>query len=189
MCGDATATGTPTTGAGTTGGPLAPECQQDSDCTLVNNCCECRARPVGAEIPDCPGNCRQPTCDAMQLDGIVVACRSGVCEFANVQCSSGPANCGDPIPTCPPNTQTSIVGDCWGPCVPERYCDGRTCSGASCGDGWMCVQHQATSSECVPIPHECDGTPTCSCVGPYFDEFCFGGCSEAGGSLLCEDGG
>lgn len=178
-----------TSGAPTTGEPGTAECQQDSDCMIVDNCCECQARPVGAEVPPCRGNCLQSTCDALMLGGVVAACRSGVCEFANVPCSAGPPSCGAPAPACPPDTQTSIVGDCWGPCVPARYCEGGTCSGGSCGDGWMCVEHQATSAQCAPIPRECDGAPTCACAAPYLDEFCLGGCADGGGGLLCQDGG
>lgn len=185
------ATGGSTGGATepTTGGPPTAECQQDSDCTIVNNCCECSTRPVDAEIPACEGNCRQSTCDALQLVGVAAACRSGVCEFANVQCSEGPPACDAVKPSCPPDTRTSIVDGCWGPCVPARYCEGLGCTGTSCGDGWTCVEHQATGSACAPIPRECGGTPTCACVGPYLDEFCAGGCADAGGGLLCQDGG
>lgn len=187
------ATSGATTGAAseptTTGAPQTAECQQDSDCMIVDNCCECSARPVGAEIAPCPGECLQSTCDAKLLSGVTAACRSGVCEFANVPCSAGPPACATPKPSCPPDTQTSVVGDCWGPCVPSRYCEGAACTAGSCGDGWMCVEHQATASACAPIPHECAGTPDCTCAAPYLDEFCPGACAESGGGLLCMDGG
>jgi hypothetical protein len=182
-------TGTTTTEP-TTGEPTAAECQQDSDCMLVNNCCECSARPVTEEVPPCEGNCLQPTCDALSLGGITVACRSGVCEFANVQCTEQPPACGMPQPTCPQDTNVSVVGDCWGPCVPSRYCEGGPCiTDAACGDGWMCVPGQSGSSTCAPIPFECGGAPTCACVAPYLGEFCGGSCADQTDGILCEDGG
>jgi hypothetical protein len=192
-----TSTTDPTTTAGTTGattepttgGPQPAECEQDSDCVLINNCCECNARPASEPVPPCEGNCFQPTCDALSLGGITVACRSGVCEFANVQCSEGPPACDSPMPGCPEGTRISIVGDCWGPCVPPRLCEGEPCTEGSCGDGWMCVEHQATASICAPIPNECGGTPSCACAGPYLDEFCAASCADADGELLCQDGG
>lgn len=173
----------------TTGEPTTAECKQDSDCMIVDNCCECSSRPVGAVVPECPGECLQSTCDAQLLTGVTAACRSGVCEFANVTCSDGPPTCDTAKPACPPDTQTSLVGDCWGPCVPARYCEGLACAGSSCGDGWMCVESQAGGSVCAPIPYECAGTPTCDCAGPYLSEFCAGACSDGGGALLCMDGG
>lgn len=180
---------TGTTAEPTTGGPPAAECQQDSDCVLINNCCECSARPASEEVPPCDGNCLQPTCDAQSLGGITVACRSGLCEFANVQCTETPPACGSPQPSCPPDTNVSVVGDCWGPCVPSRYCEGAPCTDASCGEGWMCVPGQSGASTCAPIPRECAGTPGCACVAPYLDEFCPTACAEDEDGIVCQDGG
>lgn len=187
------ATSEPTTGASTgptTGAvPTGPECQQDSDCMLVNNCCECDPKPVDAVVAPCEGTCLQSTCEAEQLgDNIPVACRSGICEFAEVACGDGPVGCGAQKPTCPEGKSLAVVADCWA-CVHPRYCTGSACTPGSCGDGWTCVPGQSGASTCAPIPHECGGTPTCSCVAPYLDEFCGGSCSETPDGLLCEDGG
>lgn len=185
---DSTTT-TATTASPTTGAPAGPECQQDGDCVLVNNCCECDAKPVDAEVAACEGNCLQSTCEARSLGGVTAACRSGVCEFANVQCMGVQVDCDQPEPSCPEGTTISVIAGCWGPCVPPRYCDGAACSGTSCGDGWMCVDSQSGASTCAVTPRECGGEPTCDCASPYLDEFCSGGCFEDTGGLVCEDGG
>jgi hypothetical protein len=174
----------PTTGAVPTG----PECQQDSDCTLVNNCCECDPKPKGAEVAPCEGNCLQSTCEALLIGNIEVACRSGICEFATVACNDGPVGCGAEKPTCPEDKAVAVVADCWA-CVHPRYCAGNLCTAGSCGDGWTCIFSQSGVSRCAPIPHECQGTPTCACFAPYFDESCGGPCSDAPDGPLCEDGG
>jgi hypothetical protein len=192
---------TPTSGAQASSGddssaetteapPTAAECTQDSDCVLINNCCECDAKPVDAPVAPCEGNCLQPTCEAMSLFGVRVACRSGVCEFANVPCSEGPVTCDEAMPSCPPGTRGSVEDGCWGPCVHPRYCADEGCPPEGCGDGWTCVEHQATGSGCVVVPLECAGTASCACVSPYLDEFCAASCIDDGmGALLCQDGG
>ena len=177
------------TAAATTVGPAGPECQQDSDCVIVDDCCECDAKPADA-VALCDTDCDQSLCDAAQITGVTAACRSGVCEFANVQCSEGPVDCDLPQPQCPEGTRNSVKDGCWGPCVPPRYCEGATCPpGDGCGDGWMCVESQCCGSRCAVIPLACDGAPTCDCAWPYLGEFCQGGCEQAGDSLLCADGG
>ncbi len=178
-------------GSGTTDPPpIAPECVEDSDCTLINDCCRCEAVAVGAEVFPCEGNCLQPTCDALSLRDVQVACRSGVCEFAEVRCADASITCDEAMPDCPEGTENSIVGGCWGPCVPPRYCAEAPCPADGCGPGWACVQHQATQAKCEVVPFACAGVLGCECATPYLNEFCPGGCSDDGlGALLCQDGG
>ena len=199
------ATSTPTTGAtadgtaeGTAEGtgdattdapPLVPECRQDSDCFIVNNCCQCTANSQTDVVKDCPGNCLVDTCTGDNLDGVVAACRSGVCEFANVPCSEGPVACDEAMPNCGPDRESTVIDGCWGPCMLPRYCEGAPCPPGGCGPGWTCIEHQATGSACVVVPFECAGVPTCECMAPYMDEFCPASCSEGADGLLCNDGG
>jgi len=149
------------------------ECVLDSDCMLVDNCCECDSKPLDAVVTPCDGNCLQSTCDAEGLSGVKVACRLGVCEFAAVNCGVGPVGCNEIMPSCPPGTQNSVQEDCWGPCMLPRYClIAESCIGKDCGEGWVCVWHNAGGGECVRVPLECGAVPTCTCMAPYAKEFC-----------------
>ena len=118
-----------------------------------------------------------------------VACRSGVCEFADEDCSEGPVTCETMKPSCPEGTRLTVQDDCWGPCVHPRYCIDQACPPDGCGAGWTCVSHQATASDCVVVPFECAGTIGCECAAPFMDEICAGACVEEMGALSCQDGG
>jgi hypothetical protein len=179
----------PTTGA--TGGPVpsGPECEEDADCVIVNNCCQCDPKPADAEVEPCEGSCLQPTCEALGLAGARAACRSGICEFASMTCGDGPVACDQQKPTCVEGTVNTVVDACWGPCLHPRYCEGGGCTPGSCGDGWTCVGHQSGASTCALLPAACAGAATCECLAPYFDEYCPGACSDVEGGVLCEDGG
>ncbi len=185
--GDETTTGD----SATTDAPqLMAECRIDADCTLINNCCECSVKAPGEPVAPCDlPNCLQSACAAESLEGVVPACRSGVCEWANVQCSDEPPPCNPQPPSCPPGTVASVKDDCFGPCLPPRYCEGTPCPADGCGEGWTCVESQASQSRCVPIALECGGAPTCECMAPYFAEFCPASCVASGQGLLCQDGG
>jgi len=179
---------TPTTG--TTGEPVpTAECSAPSDCVLINNCCECSAKPGDAEVAACEGNCLQSTCDAELRSGIGVTCLSGRCVFAEVVCD-GAVTCSDPLPACPEGTKPAVEDECWGPCVEPRHCLAGGCPIDGCGEGWTCVASQASGLRCVPVPIECGDLATCECVAPYLEEFCPASCSDDGmGKLTCEDGG
>ena len=178
------------TSSGTTEGPApTAECKVATDCVLVDNCCECSAKPADAEVAACDGNCLQSTCDAELRSGIGVACRSGRCVFAEVVCD-GSVTCDTVRPTCPEGTTVSVKDECWGPCMESRYCSGGGCPLDGCGEGWMCVAHQASGLQCVPVPLECEGAASCDCAAPYLSEFCPASCVDDGaGNLTCQDGG
>jgi hypothetical protein len=190
-----TDTSAPTSGAssGSEGGsetPTKAECVVDSDCVLINNCCQCNPAPIGAEVQPCEEACLQSTCDALGLFDVQVACRSGVCEFAEVSCADDPITCDEAMPSCGPEAENSVVDGCWGPCVAPRYCAEQACPADGCGPGWACVEHQAGPARCEVVPFECAGVLGCDCAAPFLAEFCAGGCSDDGlGALLCEDGG
>lgn len=176
--------------AGTTDAPpSAAECAQDSDCVLINDCCQCDSVPSDAPDEPCEENCRQPICDALDQHDVRVACRSGVCEFAEVDCGPPPIACEDPMPSCPPGTVNSVQVPCWGPCVNPRYCADTACPPGGCGEGWTCIEHEGGESQCVVVPLECDGTPDCACFSAYVSEFCAGACSDDGsGQVSCQNG-
>ncbi len=189
---------TPTTGPATSGAessattdtPMpAGECMQDSDCVLVNDCCVCDSAPADVPIKPCEGNCLQSSCDALGLKDVQVACRLGVCEFADVTCSEGPVTCDEAKPSCPAGTRVSVQDNCWGPCVHPRYCADEACPAEGCGEGWTCVDYEAANSDCVVVPLECAGVPDCTCGAPYADELCQGNCVDDDmGAVRCQDG-
>ncbi|MFZ6184685.1 hypothetical protein [Nannocystis pusilla] len=185
----ATGTSAPTSTSTSGPAPSGPECQEDADCVLINNCCECDPKPATAEVAACEGNCLQPTCDALSLWGAQAACRSGICEFAGMTCSDGPVACDQAMPQCPAGTVNTVQDDCWAGCMHPRYCEGGGCTPGSCGDGWTCVSHQSGASTCALLPAACAGEPTCACLQPYFAEFCPGSCGDVEGGVQCQDGG
>ena len=184
-------TGEESSGSTTDAPPAAGECAQDSDCILINDCCTCDAAPADAPIKPCEGNCLQSSCDAEGLRDVRVACRLGVCEFAEVDCSEGPVACDETMPSCPEGTRVSVQDGCWGPCVHPRYClQGEPCPSGGCGAGWTCVQREAGGSVCEVVPLECAGTLGCVCAAPYLDELCPGECSDdSKGAVTCLGGG
>lgn len=189
-----TTTGLETSGeessAATTDTPIAAgECMQDSDCVLVNDCCACDAAPADVPRKPCDANCLQPSCDALSLKDVRVACRLGVCEFADVTCSEGPVACDETKPSCPAGTRVSVQDNCWGPCVHPRYCADEACPAEGCGVGWTCVEHEVAKSDCVVVPLECAGVPDCTCGAPYKDALCQGNCVDDDmGAVRCQDG-
>ena len=55
-------------------------CKTDSDCYLVNNCCDCLALPKGAGPPPCViKTCLVSTCQGLSLTAAKPSCVSGVC--------------------------------------------------------------------------------------------------------------
>lgn len=183
--GSASATGT----SGTTGG-LEPECVVDADCQLVDNCCECSSRPASDEPDPCEDDCLVSECTAQGLEGLAATCRSGICEFSSSSNCDGPVVCAQEPPACEGDEVPSVVGECWGPCVPLHYCADSSSCQPGCGDGWVCVDSQSGGTGgCAPLPAACAGVASCDCFAPFWDEVCPASCSESGGGLLCEDGG
>lgn len=63
-----------------TDGPTT--CTSDSDCRLVNNCCDCLALPTKALNPPCAvTSCFVPSCTAFGLNAYKPRCVSGVCKL------------------------------------------------------------------------------------------------------------
>lgn len=60
----------------------ATKCSSDSDCRLVNNCCDCLALPLKALDPPCAiTSCFVPTCQGMGMPTAKARCLGGLCKL------------------------------------------------------------------------------------------------------------
>jgi hypothetical protein len=126
-------------------------CASPRDCARVESYCGCD----GTTFQDCPGGATQPfrapgECPAVRDGGtpdrcagasiardgrscagpadnpLPLSCCRWVCDLAVASCESLP-------PRCPSGEVNTVVGGCWGPCVPPSACmpfscrDGNTC--------------------------------------------------------------
>lgn len=154
--------------SGTSGGATEPECTVDDDCMLVDDCCSCDAIPVGDPQPKCDMlECLVPTCQSLGLGVPAVQCNFGTCEVEEVSCNPLAVSCDAPPPKCPDGQVPRVMDGCWGTCIPVEFCD----VVPGCED---CQEHEACveavtqlgpSFSCVPIAPECDGVPSCDCLG------------------------
>ncbi|MCA9693691.1 MAG: hypothetical protein KC636_29135 [Myxococcales bacterium] len=170
--------------------PWMPECQADSDCQLVNNCCECSAHPAGDTIEPCDEQCDQPSCEAIGILEPTASCGIGVCRLGPAPCNVEDVACDTPPPECPGDEDRvpSVVDGCWGPCVPAFFCDALPDCADRCPSGMACVHDMfgGTPPHCEPLPEPCGVEPTCECVDPWLFDVCPGeGCLEQDGALVC----
>ena len=170
------------------------ECASVDDCQLVNDCCSCGA-VLNGQAPACEvPSCDQPSCEAEfgVSDLGAAACFMGSCVLERLSCDLNDALCdAPPPPACENGRVRSVVDDCYGPCVQPNMCATlpMECDADTCGEGFACMISQSGApSRCVPISDGC-AEPNCACVSAWLDEACGGSCSDAGGTLLCEDGG
>lgn len=181
-------------GEGGSGGGLPsaePECADDSDCYLSNDCCECAGRPNGEPAPVCAQLCVQDACQAFELPlDAKPICRAGRC-VAPTDCDQSVVLCDQIPPVCPAGTQPVVdeANGCWqGGCQAVTECrrvtDCTACDGLA---DTVCVTHQAQLSEayCVDVAAPCDDA-SCACLGPSVCTGSFDLCSEASGALTCE---
>lgn len=166
--------------SGTGGGGVATaECATAADCSLENDCCACAGYPTSGPDPSlgCAIDCAQDRCDFLGYSGSpdcqAHRCVAGfVCDPSLVACDALP-------PTCAAGETPSVVGTCWGPCVPASEC--RSVSGCDqCAAGQACVLFGGgfMATHCVETAAECGGTPTCACMG-----------ASICGSIPCGDDG
>jgi hypothetical protein len=84
-----------------------------------------------------------------------------------VDCDPGPALlCNSPMPTCDPGQVPSVLGGCWGQCVPILSCAPvPSCDGCQ----GFCVAYESWTTEyrCVMPALQCSAF-ACSCMAPYF---------------------
>ncbi len=157
------------------------ECQEASDCTLVNNCCECNVLASGESAKECdPGiACDDSFCSANGFGEIQARCFAGKCSLG-MDCNQVHAACDVFPPQCTGGTIPSVVGSCWGPCVEPKDClDIGDCDGCNPETSACVINHVLQQSvQCVKTWEACDGLPTCECMG---DQLCFylgGYCQE-----------
>ncbi|MFO0562509.1 MAG: hypothetical protein U0269_31115 [Polyangiales bacterium] len=113
-------------------------CSGITDCAAITSFCGCD----GTTFQGCPGRptrpsaregaCLSPVMDAGLSCGDAALTAQGACAYSNgvgapVECCrgydcSGRAVCAMVAPTCPVGLVASVVGGCWGPCVPRDRC-------------------------------------------------------------------
>jgi hypothetical protein len=169
-------------------GPVAsPECTSASDCTLVNNCCDCLAIGPGENPPTCGiPTCFASTCSTRGITTADLACVAGQCA-AGYTCDDSTVVCLSPTPICGAGEVPSVRGGCWGPCVPAEQCV--SVSGcAACPSGTFCVADEGQIAyvfHCVPEVAGCGVKPTCACAGPAVCTGAFYACDERTDGLNC----
>ena len=182
----------PESGGATTAGPSSSTtCEQDEDCTLINDCCYCLATHVeDAPAPCEMQECFAPTCDANGLPNLEVRCRFGTCEFVPISCSAYLVACDEAPPECTDSQLPSVVDGCWGPCVPAEVCD-TVPSCDDCPEGEACIETLTMffgyTYACEPIDPSCAGAPDCTCMGTACeDPYMCGPASDTNGvDLAC----
>lgn len=161
---------------GTSGGGSQPECLSPDDCRMVSDCCGCRSEPLD-DPTFCALPCVRDACGEEMISVDEVDCVQGRCVIA--RSCDGQVDCPALPPNCPDGTVPSVLGDCWGPCLPPTDC--RSVSGcAACGDDF-CVEFQAMRSifSCVTRVDECEVENYCQCLGVC------GECSETDDQVQC----
>ncbi len=166
-----------TTSAGTTGGGVMPECTQDTDCTVHEDCCSCEAVPVSDVPPDCEAGCQETACAALEYKATAL-CLDGICRFPETTCDPSTVLCGAPTPNCPDGTLPEVMGQCWTfKCVPVAACDWVPDCSFCDAETEVCVEKATQLGpvyDCEPKPWQCgDGPADCTCAGalcePPFD--------------------
>ncbi|MBK8262557.1 MAG: hypothetical protein IPK80_14640 [Nannocystis sp.] len=186
---------TTTSDTDTTTGDPGASCVKDSDCVLINDCCQCDPKGVGEPVAECNINCLQPSCDAVGLAKAEAVCHWGVCTFQKVLCNPLGITCKALQPDCGPGTVASvheIDGEkCWtGTCVPAEACDWApdcaTCDAAAL----TCVAKLQKGAYvlCEPTPPACgEAVADCGCA----EIICESSpphtvCSDQEGGIACE---
>lgn len=178
--------GTSTGGAGGSGG--TPQCTDDSQCQLVNDCCSCLGIAPGELSPDCNiSECFVPTCQALGKSDQAASCVAGQC-VAGLNCDHDKVACDSLPPTCPPGQTATVNGLCWGGCAPADEC--AVVAGCEqCTGGLACVQELTMAgpvTHCVQPPDACNGTPSCECMGGAVCVDPYGVCGETASGLTCD---
>ncbi len=173
------------------GGQMAmakAECASDQDCKLINNCCDCMGLPSNSPAPLCNQKlCKATTCAIQKLPlPLVAQCEVGRC-VAGFNCKWADVLCKSVQPICPVGETNSVVGTCWGPCVPATQCEFiSTCK--QCSPTQVCVTKQAKiggGRHCVDLPGECNSSATCGCMGASVCLKPFDTCAAKANELVC----
>jgi hypothetical protein len=144
-------------------------CTQDSDCTLINDCCSCEPIGPGEEPPPCDlPECFVTTCDPKGLGSAEVQCRFGRCTFVKVHCNPVDVLCKSLPPDCPGTEVPSVDLDaaCWtGQCVPAEACDVVPDCSYCEEDELICVTklQKGLFTVCEPKPVDCGDVDDVDC--------------------------
>lgn len=159
------------TSAGTTGGMNDVPCVDDSDCSLMTNCCTCDVIAEGEVPAACPiMECLVDVCSTYDLQDSKPVCRFGRCTFSKISCNPAGVICKSLPPTCGPGTLPTLNanGDCWsGQCAPVEACDwAPDC--ANCvdkEDPLVCVfkAQKGAYHVCEPKPVDCGDVQDIDC--------------------------
>lgn len=175
-------------GAGASGGAahVQPECQAREDCHLVNSCCDCASVPLDVELPCRGEECFAPLCAA--FEAVEAECRLGRC-VTSVDCEIAKVACDQQPPQCPAGQTPTVEGACYGGCFPAVDCSAVSyCE--QCGPGQACVAEVAQTGpvyHCIEMPAECNGAPSCECMGDTVCVGAFDQCIDANnGTLECQ---
>jgi len=171
-------------GGGAVGGV---ECVDDSQCKLFSDCCTCAALGPGEpEPPGCDAPCKQNSCEAHGVTSGKAKCVAGQC-IVGYECRPTQVFCNAMPPPCPPGEVPSVLGGCWGACVPAVQCAGVSSCTECAGPLTTCVVYDLQGGDvsggphCVGVPKGCEGSPTCSCMGASVCVSPFSACSDLSG--------
>jgi hypothetical protein len=121
----------------TCGGPW--ECVAHFDDTLEHPC-----EPETIQFCGCDGVTFEASFTCPDRPWV----HAGACDDG-VNCTDTYVECADPKPTCASGQAPSVIGACWGPCVPDTSC--------RCLYHWMCPNLDVNT--CLPDYH-CGPRPT-----------------------------
>ena len=171
------------------GGETEMVCADETECILINDCCQCTVAHVDEPIRECPDDCETPVCDQLGIPDIGLVCDEGDCGFEPTHCSDALVTCDMPTPECPDGTLPEVTpeGDCWtGACAPLEACDGVP-SCEYCTEDEACIEIQTEAApvyECEPLAEDCGGTPSCACL-PEACEAPYDTCTDEKGPIVC----
>jgi hypothetical protein len=141
-------------------------CNSANDCTLSTDCCSCFAAGPGEATTLCKSICTQTACQVLGIAASEMACIAGRCVFSR-SCDTRSVLCNAIPPACPSGEAASVVGNCYGSCIPISECS----AVASCSDcesvGLACVTEENVYGpiyHCASTPAECVQNPTCACM-------------------------
>ncbi len=169
---------------GGTGGVVgSPECKQDADCKVFNDCCSCEGVPKTANPASCPAICKQNTCEALGVSPTTVSCVAGRC-VKGFDCDTSKVTCKAAPPVCPAGQVAQVKGNCYTfACVAASECTFVPGCG-DCAPMDVCslyVTQLGPRPHCVSIPKTCGGNFSCACLGPSTCISPFDSCSDLSG--------
>ncbi|MGC4089843.1 MAG: hypothetical protein QM756_18545 [Polyangiaceae bacterium] len=182
--GGAAAGGAASGGATSVGGGL---CTTNSDCQLSSDCCNCSAIGPGETVAPCKLLCIQSACAAKSITSDEVRCVSGRCVLAR-SCNLSAVACDALPPTCAAGQVPSVLGGCYGPCIPVGECSEVNSCNDCAANGLVCVTDDSQLGpirHCVNVPSACNGQPTCACMAACMRPYTCASASSSAVSCIC----